>query len=134
MIMPTEKQKKDVIAAVLNHNQGLFGLIERDQYFKGTAPYPNRKKDFPIFKTCPECKEAHKDPETEIAFNKAMRAYRDDQAAMFQLFKFAALTDCGIADHPKADRAFSMAWDRGHSSGYYEVLQNLEDLSQLLKD
>jgi hypothetical protein len=63
-----------------------------------------------------------------------MREYRDEKNRLLQLFKFAALTYCGIEKHLKADKAFEMAWSRGHSSGYYEVLQELEELAELLGD
>jgi len=34
----------------------------------------------------------------------------------------------GWQGHPKADNAWSYAWDEGHSSGYYEVYNILLDL------
>ena len=34
----------------------------------------------------------------------------------------------GWQSHPKADNAWSYAWQEGHSSGYYEVYQILCDL------
>jgi len=40
---------------------------------------------------------------------------------------------CGIAGNPKADKAYELAYDRGHSGGYGEVLSNLSELSDLIK-
>lgn len=48
------------------------------------------------------------------------------------VFKIDALVTLGIFDHPKADRAWKMAWDRGHSSGLEEIYQELKELCELL--
>lgn len=40
----------------------------------------------------------------------------------------------GLANHPKFTKAYSMAWERGHSSGLVEVLINFDDLAELLRD
>ena len=34
--------------------------------------------------------------------------------------------------HPKADQLCAMAWERSHSSGYHEVLMEMENLYELL--
>ncbi len=49
------------------------------------------------------------------------------------LFKQEALKEAGLADHPNADRIFDMAWSRGHSSGFAEVLGELHDLAGLFE-
>lgn len=49
-------------------------------------------------------------------------------------FKLDALVACGISKHPKANSVFSMAWEYGHSSGFREVYNYLQDLSQLIKE
>ena len=38
-----------------------------------------------------------------------------------------------IADHPKADKLYELAWEEGHSSGYEEVLNYAEDFVELLR-
>jgi len=133
MITLTGKEKQTVKDAAFDHSQGLFGLIERDGYFKGTVPYPNRA-DFNINRPCTECGNKHENPIAAEDYKNAMSAYHADQNKMRALFKYAALYDCGLEDHPKADKAYEIAWSRGHSSGYYEVLQELEELAELLKD
>lgn len=66
-------------------------------------------------------------------YKKEMAKYRQKQNECHAQFRKDALEYAGIdAMHPKADRAFSMAWDRGHSSGLHEVVQNLEELAELL--
>lgn len=128
-----DADKKKVVHDILNHSQGLFGLIERDKYFEPTIPYPARD-NYEINRPCSECGHKHEDADAKAAYDNDMREYRDEKNRLLQLFKFAALTDCGIEKHLKADKAFEMAWSRGHSSGYYEVLQELEELAELLGD
>jgi len=38
-----------------------------------------------------------------------------------------------ITDHPKADRAFEIAWEYGHSDGCYNVALVMDDLVELMK-
>ena len=132
-IMPTELEKQQILIKVKNHPQGLMGVIEREQHFQTKLTYPQRK-DYNIKRKCTECGETHSNLKADKCYHDDMRKYRDDQARLFQLFKYAALTYCDIAFHPKADKAFSMAWDKGHSSGYYEVLNELEILAELMKE
>lgn len=47
-------------------------------------------------------------------------------------FKRLAISYVGLQNHPKADKVFAKAWDEGHSSGYMEVLNYLEDLADLV--
>lgn len=48
-------------------------------------------------------------------------------------FKADLLQAYGVTDNPRADRAFSLAWDRGHSCGYQEVAIVFADLAELIK-
>lgn len=50
------------------------------------------------------------------------------EGIVYQQFKIDALKDVGLADHPKAEKIFSYAWEKGHSSGYHEVYVELRDL------
>jgi hypothetical protein len=132
MIKITEEMKVTIIDKIQNHDQGLFGLIERDKFFETTTPYPDRK-DYNIKRKCSHCKSLHEDKTAKLQFEADMRKYRDDQHRLNQLFKFAALWDCGIHEHPKADKAYEMAYSRGHSSGIWEIYQNLVELADLLR-
>ena len=64
----------------------------------------------------------------------ARDAYRADCARLREEFKAAVLADTGLTAHPKADRAFDLAWAMGHSDGLCEVLSVLGELAELLKD
>ena len=59
-------------------------------------------------------------------------AWHQDEARLTAQFKLDLLAELGIAEHPKADLLYEMAWERGHSGGLIEVLQVAEDLSDLL--
>jgi hypothetical protein len=48
-------------------------------------------------------------------------------------FKTDLLADFGVVGNPKADKAFNLAWEYGHSSGYYEVVNYFHDLVDLIK-
>lgn len=131
--MITEEMKATVIDKIQNHDQGIFGLIERDKFFETTTPYPKRE-DYNIRRKCSHCKSTHEDKTAKLQFDADMRKYRDDHNRLLDLFKFAALWDCDIHEHPKADKAYNMAWSRGHSSGIWEVYQELTELAELLVD
>ena len=64
----------------------------------------------------------------------AIDAYNAESRRLEDLFKRDALDDVGLFGHPKAEKAFNMAWDRGHSAGYSEVYSELQDLAELLVD
>jgi len=39
----------------------------------------------------------------------------------------------GLEDNPKFDKAFKLAWENGHGSGWYEVLMQFDDLVELIR-
>lgn len=44
------------------------------------------------------------------------------------------LAELGITNHPKADKLYEMAWEAGHSEGYYSVFDRAEELAELIRD
>lgn len=50
-----------------------------------------------------------------------------------QDFKEYLLKTYEVEDNPKASKAFSIAWDYGHSSSYYEVLGFFDDIVDLIR-
>jgi len=38
-----------------------------------------------------------------------------------------------VVNNPKFEKLKNIAWDRGHSEGYYEVLNIFEELVELIK-
>lgn len=39
----------------------------------------------------------------------------------------------GLVGHPKLSRAYTLAWEYGHSSGLNEVASYFDDLAELMK-
>lgn len=80
-------------------------------HYKSKLEYPDRK-----------------DPE----YKEKKKAYQEDDFRLYELFREDALTFVGLKDHPKAIKAFGLAWREGHSAGYSEVLCHLQDYAELL--
>ncbi len=51
---------------------------------------------------------------------------------MLERFKTDALEDVGLTGHPKADKAYNLAWEQGHASGLHDVYCHLQSLAELL--
>ena len=105
--------------------------------YKVKAPYPGQAFKPQVLGKGYE----HLDKEAALIYQKLcdtrlkeMKIYRNEQSKQNDLFRRDALEYCDLADHPKADRAFGYAWDRGHSSGLYEVVQYLEEIAGILLD
>jgi hypothetical protein len=62
----------------------------------------------------------------------AMDVYLEEESSLLRKFKEDALKECGLAGHPKADKAYSLAWEEGHALGYGQVLYELQNLADLL--
>lgn len=56
--------------------------------------------------------------------------YKYEEEARFRadLFRYY-----GVADNPKADKAYAIAWDYGHASGYQDVQSYFSDIVELIK-
>jgi len=109
----------------------------QEGYYESKVPYPGSKplKPKPLLgKEYNELnKKALKIYEGLISeHNEKVLVYRKEQARLAKEFREDALEYVGLTGHLKADKAFELAWDKGHSSGLYEVLTNLEELAELL--
>ena len=69
-----------------------------------------------------------------VAFREGQRLYREEETRLMALFYKDAIDDVGLTGHPKADKAYSLAWEHGHASGLYEVHSWLQELAELVKD
>lgn len=49
-------------------------------------------------------------------------------------FKNDLFIELGIENNQKKDKLFEIAWNWGHSYGYYEVKNVAEELVELIKD
>ena len=76
--------------------------------YTNTFPYANRREN----------------PEVNATFRAESRRLLDQ-------FKVDALEEVGLTNHPKAERAWEMAWDK-HGSGLSDVFYYLEELASLI--
>lgn len=67
-------------------------------------------------------------------YKSDMEEYRGKSKQREAEFKTDLLEEYGVTDHPKADKAFSIAWDIGHSNGFSEIEHYFTELLPLLKD
>lgn len=67
-------------------------------------------------------------------FSPERTAYQVEEARLYQEFKDDAISAHGLTGHPKAERAFSLAWEDGHSAGMHEVFNCMFKYASLLKD
>jgi hypothetical protein len=68
----------------------------------------------------------------DTAYLKHKSDYNACELRLCLEFKRDALEDLGITDNPKADLLFDKAWEKGHSSGFREVYDHLNDLVELI--
>ena len=69
----------------------------------------------------------------DVEYRKAMSAYSDHQAVIRQVFTWGLFYLSGIMDNPKAPKLFSIAYEKGHSSGFQEVANEFDDMLELIK-
>lgn len=55
-----------------------------------------------------------------------------NEAKILAQFQIDALKAVGLFGHPKADKVYSLAWERGHSAGFHDIFVNLIELADLV--
>jgi len=79
---------------------------------------------------CPQCYE--KKMEQLRNSNDLQDQLRGGKKFQPDEFKRLSLIEFGIQKHPRADKAFNIAWEKG-SGNYLEVLSELKELAELLR-
>lgn len=69
----------------------------------------------------------------EKAFKERLAAYNAEENRLHNEFVADLYEELGVKDNPKADKAFALAWDYGHSSGYSSVCSYFVELVELIK-
>lgn len=64
---------------------------------------------------------------------EARRKESEARAAEYDRHKAAAFAEHGVEDNPKADRAFAIAYSRGHSNGWDDVDREFAEIVELIK-
>lgn len=62
------------------------------------------------------------------------KAWKAHESKLQEAFYADALIEVGLKEHPKAAKAFSLAWQLGHASGHSDVMSHLYDIAELVKD
>jgi hypothetical protein len=103
-------------------------------------PFPKAPKS-PVLPNNPTPDDYRKHATLLEAQVKALEDYRleasdwkAEEARLLSAFKADALAEVGLTGHPKADKAYDLAWENGHSGGLQDVYNHLLDYADLLKD
>ena len=92
--------------------------------FENQKPYPTR----PIYTAQLEKYKAEM-----IEWRKACEEYKKEDGTLFAKAKQAILEEYGIADNPKAEKVWNLAWEDGHAYGYIEVANYVYKYADLVK-
>lgn len=65
-------------------------------------------------------------------YNKQKDIYNKEYTEKSKEFENDAIEYVGLKGHPKADKAYRFAYEQGHSSGYNEILNWLEEIAELV--
>jgi hypothetical protein len=114
-------------------NYDFYDLIQ-DGFF-------NIRKEFPSSPglsvcptcVCPTCGSKYKDSVKKASYDRRLREYSEEQSRLETLFKQALFFYASVEDNPKAEKVFSIAWEKGHSSGFSEVYNEFTDIVDLIK-
>ena len=109
-----------------------YGMIIQNGFFKNTLTYPN-PNDYEINKICEHCGSKYKDKDIKIKLREERDKYHGEDNRLYMLFKEGLFLYYNLEHNEKTSKAFSIAWERGHSSGYHEVYQEFDELVDLLK-
>lgn len=69
-----------------------------------------------------------------VDYKLSRQAWHEEERRLSEAFRLDALKDVGLAEHPKAEKAYNFAYSLGHSSGYSEILFYLNEIAQVLLD
>lgn len=105
-----------------------------DGHYTVQLNYPNGRCDCGNYAHrddayCKHCGTKLEDIRNKIEEEKSK--FRKEEGRLYELFREEALEEVGLGDHDKKDKIFSYCYDKGHSSGYGDVLNYLIDMSEL---
>lgn len=122
-------QSMEEIKKNLDHMD--LGELIRGGYFNNRIIYPTRE-EYEIMKVCEHCHSRYKDVDAAQKFAEAQHRYQQEEGRLYNLFKETLFYEFKVENAPKAEKAFSIAWDRGHASGFYDVYLNFQNLVELI--
>jgi len=66
--------------------------------------------------------------------NDARRKYRLKMLKINEDFQDALFEEYDVKNHPKREKMYSKAWERGHSSGYSQIESEFAEIVELMVD
>jgi len=104
----------------------------RDGKYENKVPYSLEK--VPVDEDKMTVRQAREHVESEKQRQRDQRrVYQEEEGRLRDLLRYDLEVENVVTGHPKANLLWSMAWDRGHSGGYSDVISNYEDLVELVK-
>lgn len=87
------------------------------------------------YKFCSKCGKNLEEimPKRLEEYNKLKENYLIEEKIIFNRFKSDLAKHFEVENNPKFQRCFELAWEKGHSSGFSEVLSEFQDLVELIK-
>ena len=108
-------------------------IIIQNEFFKNSLPYPS-EDDYKVNKVCEHCGSKYKDKDAKTKLRTVRDEYQAERTRLYHLFKESLFVAFKLEHNEKTEKAFSIAWDQGHSHGFYEVLTCFETLVPLVED
>jgi len=109
----------------------VYDLIQGG-YFKNSLPYPGLHDLGDLIKICEHCGSKYEDQEVKAKIKEGRDAYRKEDTTMYILFRESLFISNNLEHNTKTDKAFSIAWDKGHANGYSEVYHEFLSLLPLI--
>lgn len=69
-----------------------------------------------------------------ISFKEDRKGYMNESMQHRKEFEDDLLDEYGVTNHPKARRAFELAWSYGHADGYQAVVDYFDEIVDLLEN
>lgn len=111
----------------------MIQIINANGYFKNQFIFP-KKDHYRIMKTCEHCGHKYKDKEALDRYTEEANKYHAEDVRLHDLFKTSLIYAYDLdPGREKTQKAFNMAWDKGHAHGLYEVIQKFDELVELIK-
>lgn len=70
----------------------------------------------------------------EDAYKAQRKQYGEEKHKLHEEFVNDLFENFNVTDNPKRQKAFDLAWEKGHSNGLEEVYNEFYDLVELIQD
>ena len=70
----------------------------------------------------------------EDEYKAHQKEYRKEEQKLHEEFVNDLFENFNVTDNPKRQKAFDLAWEKGHSNGLEEVYNEFCDLVELIRD